>query len=116
MGAVNPANGKQIPIAISTSVHTATSGGKYASPTKVTVKAKTITLKKGKSKNIKASYKLPKGKKTKTHIAKFRYESTNKKVVTVSKKGKLKAKKKGTAYIYVYAQNGVYAKIKVKVK
>ena len=109
-------NGKQIPIAISTSVHTATSGGKYASPTKVTIKAKTITLKKGKSKKIKASYKLPKGKKTKTHIAKFRYESTNKKVVTVSKKGKLKAKKKGTAYIYVYAQNGVFAKIKVKVK
>ena len=109
-------NGKQIPIATSTSVHAVTKGRKYASPTKVTVKTKAITLKKGKSKNIKASYKLPKGKKTKIHIAKFRYESTNEKVVIVSNKGKLKAKKKGTAYIYVYVQNGVFAKIKVKVK
>jgi hypothetical protein len=108
--------GKKVPIAMSTTVHVPTKGGKYEAPTKVKVKDKTITLKKGKTKSIKASLVLPKGKKSKTHVAKFRYESTNKKIVTVSKKGKLKAKKKGTAYIYVYAQNGVYIKVKVKVK
>lgn len=31
-------------------------------------------------------------------------------------KGVVKAKKKGTCYIYAYAQNGVYKKIKITVK
>ena len=75
-----------------------------------------MTIKVGKKKTIKASYTLQKGKKASIHIAKFRYESTNTKVATVTKKGVVKAKKKGTAYIYVYAQNGVYKKVKVTVK
>ena len=41
--------------------------------------------------------------------------STNTKIATVTKNGRIKAKKKGTCYIYVYAQNGVYKKIKVVV-
>ena len=45
-----------------------------------------------------------------------RYESTNTKIATVSKAGVVKAKKKGTCYIYAYAQNGVSKKIKVTVK
>jgi len=50
------------------------------------------------------------------HIAKFRYESSNKKVATVNKKGKIKGISKGKATIYVYAQNGFYKTIKVTVK
>lgn len=44
------------------------------------------------------------------------YESSNSKVASVNSKGIITAKGKGTCYIYVYAQNGVYKKITVKVK
>lgn len=109
-------NGKKCTIATSKSAHAVTNGGKCANPTKVSVKKAKMTIKKGKKQTIKASYTIPKGKKFKTHIAKFRYESSNPKVATVSKKGVVTGKKKGTAYIYVYAQNGVYKKVKVTVK
>lgn len=49
-------------------------------------------------------------------IAKFRYESTNAKVASVNKKGKIKAVGKGKCSIYVYAQNGIYKRIKITVK
>ena len=52
----------------------------------------------------------------KTHIAKFRYESSNPSIATVNKSGKIKGKKKGKCDIYIYAQNGLYKKIKVTVK
>ena len=43
--------------------------------------------------------------------------STSLKAALISKKGVIKAKKKkGSCYIYAYAQNGVFAKIKVTVK
>ena len=44
------------------------------------------------------------------------YESSNKAVATVSKKGVVKAKKPGTCVVYAYAQSGVFAKVKVVVK
>ena len=44
------------------------------------------------------------------------YESSDKKVVTVSAGGKIKAVGRGTAIVYCYAQNGLYAKVKVNVK
>ena len=97
----------------SKSVHAITSGGKYGNPKKVNAK-KSLKLKKGKKKKIRA--KLICKKKTKTHISKFRYESSNAKIVTVNKKGKIKALKKGKCYIYVYAQNGFFKKIKITVK
>ena len=97
----------------SKSVHAITSGGKYGNPKKVNAK-KSLKLKKGKKKKIGA--KLICKKKTKTHISKFRYESSNAKIVTVNKKGKIKALKKGKCYIYVYAQNGFFKKIKITVK
>ncbi|MBQ7065616.1 MAG: bacterial Ig-like domain-containing protein [Lachnospiraceae bacterium] len=109
-------DGKKYTIATSKSAHAVTKGGKYGNPTKVSVKSSKMTIKVGKKKTIKASYTLPKGKKASIHIAKFRYESTNTKVATVTKKGVVKAKKKGSAYIYVYAQNGVYKKVKITVK
>ena len=39
--------------------------------------------------------------------------SDNVNIAAVSKNGKVTAVKKGTCSIYVYAQNGVYKKIKV---
>jgi len=106
-------NGEVRVITQSKSVHMCTKGGKYGNPTKVTSKKK-VTIKKGKTKKLKSKMKFT--KKVRIHIAKFRYESTNTKIAKVDKKGKVKAKKKGTCYVYIYAQNGVYAKVKVKVK
>ena len=101
-------------------IHVATKGGKAGNHKSVTVKKSVLTkakrLKKGKSLKLEAkavpqSLKL----KVKKHVE-VRYESTNKKIATVSKKGVVKAKKKGSCYVYAYAQNGVCKKIKVTVK
>ena len=54
-------------------------------------------------------------KKARKHV-KIRYESTNTNIATVSKKGVVNAKAKGTCYIYAYAQNGVFKKIRIRVK
>lgn len=105
--------GKNV-LAISKSAHCVTKGGKYGNPVKLTVKKTKVTIKKGKTKKIKARLKV--SKKTKWHISKYRYESSNSKVATVNKKGKIKAKSKGKCRIYVYAQNGIYKRIKVTVK
>ena len=66
----------------------------------------TVTLKEGKTLKIKAK-STPGGK--------FTYKTSSKKIATVSSKGVIKAKRKGTAYITV-ARNGVKKKIKVVVK
>lgn len=101
-------------------VHVATKGGKVGNHKSVNVKKSVITkakkLKKGKSfklnaKLVKASSKL----KVKTH-RKISYESSNKTIAVVSKKGVVTGKKKGTCYVYAFAQNGVYKKIKIIVK
>ena len=52
----------------------------------------------------------------KKHIVPYRYFSTNDKVASVSKTGKIKGKKKGTCTIYVVATNGVKKSIKVTVR
>ena len=73
-------------------------------------------LKKGRTLTLKARA-VPQSKKLKVrqHVG-IRYESSNKKIATVSKQGKIKARKKGACYVYAYAQNGVFKKIKVVVK
>ena len=78
-----------------------------------------VKLKAGKKYKIKA--KIIKRDKTKklmpaTHTKQLRYISTNKKIATVSKSGKIKAKAKGSCRIYVYAANGVSKAVKVTVK
>lgn len=97
---------------------TATADGKKATctitvkaaPKKVTLNAKKKTLKKGKTFQIKA--KLPKNTASNT----IKYKSSNKKVATVSTKGKVKAVKKGKATITVTTFNKKSAKIKITVK
>lgn len=95
-----------------TTVITATANGKSAKCT-ITVKKPTLkltkssaTIKKGKTVTIKA--------KT-TPTAKITYKSSNKKVATVTSKGVVKGKKKGTAKITVTA-NGIKKTFKVNVK
>ena len=107
-------DGKKVIIAVSKTIHAATTGGKYGVAKSVKVNKSKVTLKKGKKFTIKA--KEIKQSKTIKHHRTIAYESSNTKVATVSKKGVVKAKGKGTCYIYVYAQNGVYKRVKVTVK
>ena len=76
-----------------------------------------LSLKKGKTATIKATI-VKKNNKLPLfgHTAKFRYDTSNKKVATVSKDGKITAKGKGTCYVYIYAVNGCAKKVKVTVK
>ena len=92
--------------------------GKYCNYKKINTKAKKnrVNLKVKKSFKLKAKavreYETLKVK----HYRAVKYESTDTDIATVSLKGVIKAKKKGTCYVYAYAQNGVCAKIKVRVR
>ena len=80
---------------------------------KVTAKAK--KLKVGQSLKLSAKAKKAKGASLK-RIVKMRYESTNPDVATVSAGGVVRAKAKGSCYVYAYAQNGVAKRVRVTVK
>lgn len=109
-------NGKRYYIKKSVWAHAAVRGGKYTNVKKVKVPGK-ITIRKNKTKTIKvkAYYEIS-GRKPILHMRGFCYTSSNKNIATVNSKGKIKAKSKGTCYIYVTAYSGAYAKIKVTVK
>ena len=85
----------------------------------MTVKKPRVSLKAGKTYKIKANVvKLQKGQKLvpTSHAPKLRYVSSNKKIATVSKSGKIKAKSKGGCKIYVIAVNGARKAVTVTVK
>ena len=107
-------DGKRITISASKTVHVFTDGGKYGN-------AKTIKLKKSKAvikagKTFKISAKEIKNKKPLRKHRQICYESSDKNVATVTKKGVIKGMAKGTCKIYVYAQNGICKTVKVTVK
>ncbi len=110
-------NGKKKYCTSSSYVYVSTTCGKLTNVKKVKTNVSKVSLKKGKSKTIKTTLtKYSKSKKLTTAVSKVRYTTTNSKVATVSKKGKIKAKKKGTCYVYASAPDGTYKKIKVTVK
>ena len=109
-------NGQKVVIASSNITHSITTGSSFANPVKVTAKISAVTIAVGESKVVTFKVVLPKGKKIKNHTAAIHYKTTNAAIVTVSKDGMIKAKSKGSCYVYAYAQNGVYLKIKVTVK
>ena len=106
-------DGTNTAITMSKSVHCTTTGGKYGNPTAIKGVKSSVNVKVGKTRKLKPTLKS--SKKVKTHIAKFRYESSNTQIATVSKKGVITGKKKGNCKIYIYAQNGMCKKITVKV-
>ena len=109
-------NGSQKVLASSKTIHVATSGGKVGNYKAVRVNKKAVKLKKGKTFRIKAK-PIPESRKRK--VKKHRavcYESSNPGIASVSKKGIVKAKKKGSCFVYVYSQSGTFAKVKVTVK
>lgn len=107
-------DGKKVWLAKSKVVHTTTTGGNYGNAKSVKVNKTAVSLTVGKNFTIKAE-QVVKDKRIANH-QNIKFESSNSKIASVTDKGVIKAKKKGTCYIYVYAQNGVYQKIKVTVK
>lgn len=95
-------------------------GSKYASdysftlktmkkPTKVKLNKTKTSITKGETIKLKATLTPKKA------VTLLKWTSSNKKIATVTQKGKGKAKKKGTAYITVKTHNGKKAKCKIKV-
>ena len=96
-------------------IYVATKGGKAANVSKIKLNKKktSLKLKKKKKKTFRIKAKtVKKGKKIKKY-ARLRYESSNDKIASVNKSGKVTAKGKGSCVIYVYAQDGISTKLKV---
>ena len=112
-------------------IYVATKGNrKKSNPKKVIVKSKvsktgkklakwrktsSITLSKGRTTTLKTSFTKARRTKVKK-FAGIRYASGNKRIATVTSKGKVKAIREGSAKIYCYAQNGKCTIVTVKVK
>lgn len=113
-------NGKETKLARSITAHiVGTKNTKYTNVKKIKLSKSKYTLKVNKTATIKAKIVLVDKKKKQlsdSHAPEFRYASSNTKVATVNKSGKITAVKKGTCYIYVYAKNGYAKKVKVTVK
>ena len=95
-------------------VHVPTTGGKYGYISSVAVKNQRVVMRIGASYKIKARVETDGGRLV-TH-KKLRYESTKPNVVSVDEDGTLHALKKGRCGIYIYAPNGTYTAILVKVQ
>ena len=110
-------NGKKIYLAKSNVLHVAMKQSKLTNAKSITLNKKKVTLKVNKTFKIQAKVKLEsKKKKQMIHEKAYRYYTDNSNVATVSKKGVITAKAKGSCLIYVLTNNGVYQKIKVTVK
>ena len=100
-------------------IHIATKGGKVGNHKRVkiakAVLKKAKKLKVGKKLPLKAKAVVTTTLKVKKHRA-ISYESSDTNIASVSRKGTVIAKSPGICYIYAYAQNGVYKRIKVIVR
>ena len=104
--------GKRVILAQSLLVYSTTTGGKYGNPSKIAVKKTHVSVKSGKKIRLRVNVT---GKKVSKTGKKVRYVSSNPSVATVSKKGVVIGKKRGSCTIYCIAQNGLYKEVKVKV-
>ena len=114
-------DGEKVYVKSGVLIHCLTSGGTKTrtNPKSITVDKTKVTLAKGKSKQIKASVvKKDDSKKllSESHSPSLRYKSSNRKVATVSKGGRILAKGKGTCKVYVIASNGARKAVTVRVK
>ena len=103
-------------VSTSKTLHISTKGGKVDNTKKISLNKKNVSLKKGKTFNLKARLTSESKKLIVNNHRSVKYESADEQIATVSPKGKIKAVGKGTTYVYAYAQNGMMAKIKVTVK
>ena len=117
VAAYKTVDGNKYYTAKSPTIHVAMTNEKRTNIKSIKVNKTKLSLKNGKTFQIKTKLTLEnKKKKPLTHAAKLRYYTDDKTVAVVSKSGKITAKDKGTCTIYVIANNGVSKKIKVTVK
>ena len=113
-------NGNKVYIGGSQDYHIAGKNStRYTNVKKISVSRRTVFLKKGRSTKIKAVIKKQSSKKKllpESHGKSLRYYTTDETIATVTPQGMIKAKKKGTCYVYVTALNGIKTKVKVTVK
>ena len=102
-------------ISVSKAVYAATAGGKNGNIKKLTGSKAKITLKKGKKIRLKIK-QIPVNGKQVRQFRVLSYESSAPATAKVTKKGVIKAKKKGTCNIYIYAQDGTSKTVRVRVK
>lgn len=90
--------------------------GKYTNPGSVKLNRSSLTLDAGESFRLKAGVKkIKSSKKLLGYTAAVRYCSTDKKVASVSSKGVIRAKSKGSCSIYAQSVNGVWSRVRVRV-
>lgn len=102
----------------SSTVHAITGGynGKYTNASKVTIRTPKVKLAVGKTSAIRASVQgVRPGRKVLAHEKALRYYSSDRNVATVTSAGIIKAKGVGSCTVYVMANNGVRASVKVTV-
>lgn len=110
-------NGKKVYLTKSPTIHVALGEHKKTNVKSISLSEKEITLKVNQTYKLKPTYKkVDAKKKLLKHTDTLRYKSEQKQIATVSQKGVIKAKHAGVATIYVSAENGVSAKIKVTVE
>ena len=102
----------------SATVYAATKGGKFTNYKSVKTSAvgNAVKVAAGGTFNLNAKTVKSDSKLKIKKIQGLKYASTNPSVAKVTKKGVITGVNKGTCYVYVYAQNGVYKKIKVTVE
>lgn len=108
-------NGEKRVISCGKTIHVVTDGGKKGNPAHIEVQKK-FSVGIGKTVKLGAKQSGEKSYEKITELRKLSYESSNPKIATVTKNGKVKGISKGSCYIYVYAQNGLSVKVKIKVK
>lgn len=113
-------NGKKVYVGSSRTFYIAgKENKKYTNAKQLKPAKKKYVLKRGKSVCLKVRIVKQSNRKKllpTSYGSALLYQSGNKKIATVTQEGKVKAKKKGTCYIYVIALNGVRTKIKITVK
>ncbi len=110
-------DGRKHYLAKSPIIHVAMNKEPRTNAKSIKLNKKQVTLKKSKTFQIRAvAKKENKKKKLLAHEETFRYYVDDKRVVSLSKKGRIRAKQKGVCTVFVIANNGVAGKIKVIVK
>ena len=112
-------NGKKETIRKSIYVRTITSGAnkQYTAPRNITVKTTKLTLKSGATHKINATIsKYKKKKKKSKYLFGVTYKTSNDKIASVDKNGKITAKSSGNCKVYAIAANGARKTIHVTVE
>ncbi len=105
--------GKQVVIADSLPIYSRTDGGKYGNPVKLKVKKSSVRVKSGKKFKLKVKMT---GIRLNQSGRKISYLSADPSIAKVTKKGAVTGVRTGTTDIYCIARNGLFKKIRVKVR